>query len=174
MQMQIPVLVLASLTLAAIFGYLGFRARDGLGDWRARAYLPVVLAVALPLFLLTLWSPQSDARERLAELGILPHPALDEPMDPTAGAPLSEIAPVWHFSSRASATEIRDFYLDPGNRPGWRLQTDARDRLVFLRGGQRMTIGIRDSGTERTVVYRLDESRPSAGAPTSESETDHS
>ncbi|MFQ5917747.1 MAG: hypothetical protein ACE5I0_08065, partial [Candidatus Binatia bacterium] len=97
---------------------------------------------------------QSGAENRLARVGIVPHPSIEETVGVAMGVGDN---PIWMFTVDAPAESIADFYRTEANRQGWNLTNDSPTMLILNRGEKKMVIGVHEGWDSRTVTYTLTE-----------------
>lgn len=112
------------------------RADDAGAGGRSAA---VVLAgLLVPLITLVLWH-QSQSTGRLEDLGVVLHPALG----PSVGVATGAGDPAtWLYESHEAPERVLEFYRQPSNHPGWRLESEANGMLLFHRGDQQLTLQV--------------------------------
>ena len=95
---------------------------------------------------------QGGAKGRLVEVGITPHPAIEETIGVAAGIGST---PLWVFRVNTTAESVAEFYRTEANREGWKLLSDSRDALILGRDHNRMSIGVYQAPRSRTLTYLL-------------------
>ncbi len=136
MQASILSLLGFSLALAGLLFYLYVLRRESdFGGWGI-AGLATILVLIVPVLLLVLWN-QSEAEQRLRDIGFRPHPDFDSSVGLATGGGDN---PTWVFASGAGRESILYFYRRPENHAGWSLVADNTASLAFGKAGQRVTI----------------------------------
>jgi hypothetical protein len=142
-------LQLAFVALAAATYHLGFVRPPRVGAWRLQAAFLVTICLLIPAVAYTLVL-QAGARERLAGVGIVPHPAIRHAVGIAAG---QGERPVWVFTAAGDGAGALEFYDDPATRPGWEILERGPLMTVLGRDGTRLSVTAADAGTSATLIY---------------------
>jgi len=135
--------------MAGISFYLGFVRPPRVLAWQSKAAFLVFLFMLAPLLVYVLLT-QSQAVERLEELGFSAHPGTIEAVGVANGVGEN---PVWLFKVEDDGERVLDFYRKPGSHPGWELKTDSGNMLIFRQGGRRVTIAAGKRGGVTSLMF---------------------
>lgn len=153
MQTSIIVLLVICLYLAVQGYYFGFIRPPRVFAWLQQATFVFMAFLMIPFLAGVLWL-QSGAENRLARVGIVPHPSIEETVGVAMGVGDN---PIWMSTVDAPAESIADFYRTEANRQGWNLTNDSPTMLILNRGEKKMVIGVHEGWDSRTVTYTLTE-----------------
>ncbi len=151
------------IALSALYFYLGFIRRKDFFTYKAQAFFP--LFMALTIVLVMMLKQQSGAVERLALTGIVPYPTIECAVGGFCGEGEN---PFWLFKAdpATSESDVRNFYLDKANRPGWELTSSEDWSTLFLeKGDQNMMIGFSKGLNDLTIEYDMTRKANSPGNP---------
>ena len=153
MQQSIIILLILCILLAILGFYFGFIRPPRVMAWLQQSTFLIMTFMLIPIILLVLYS-QDGSLERLTETGFMLHPAITESVGIGYGKGTN---PTWVFEINSNKNEIRDFYLSAENTGEWTLSTDSDIMLIYKKGNQRMTIGIREGRSANTLIFTLNE-----------------
>lgn len=156
MQDSIIIILLAFTIMAAYGYYVGFIRRDPLIGWLAQAGFVFSICVMIPFLIIVLWL-QSGAKDRLARIGFVPHPSIEESVGISVGIGKR---PIWVFETHASEKSIADFYSVEKNREGWSLTNNNPVMMIFKKDKMTMVIGVAKEWTSSSIIYKLSEDTP--------------
>jgi hypothetical protein len=154
MQTSVIIILCISIILAAYGFYAGYYRPTEKLTWLAQACFGCMTFVMIPFLIIVLWV-QSSAQDRLAEIGFIPHPAIEETAGFTAGFGKNA---KWAFKTDAAKDSIFGFYRDEENSLDWELICEKSDVLIFRKGiSKKMVIGLDQGRFSNTLRFTLTE-----------------
>lgn len=120
-----------------------------------RSALVIVLALLIPIIGLALWN-QSQSYDRLEQAGFALFPGLGNSVGVAAGNTSNT---TWLYSLKAPENNVREFYRQAENHPGWKLTSESADSLVFTNGESTMHLQL-GNGNAAFILFSVGETRP--------------
>ena len=151
MDKSIILLLVFSLILSGVSYYLGYRRRTENFLWLAKTSFVFVTFLLIPVFTTVLFF-QSTAKSRLSKTGFVPYTNITETVGIGFGIGKN---PVWIFKFKAP-NDIKNFYSDESNRPGWKLIKDGENMQIYQKGSKKMSIGQQEGWTSSSIIYMLE------------------
>lgn len=153
MQDSFLLMLIFSLVLSLQGYYFGFYRPLTMAPWLAQSTFVSATFLLMP-FLVFVLVAQSGAIERLENVGIRPHPGIEESVGIANGTGDN---PTWVFAVQASSDEIHEFYGTADTTGEWSFQSLDGIYLRFRKDDRVLKIAFREGWSSNTLVYMTED-----------------
>ena len=151
MPIDITTILYLFIILSAVTYYAGFGSSQGPLSYKSKAAFIVSTFGLIPACLIMLWF-QHTAIDKLADTGIVPHPAIVK-----ADLPFGwDKDAYFEFTMDASKHPAPyDFYRDEKNRPGWIIVSENPQMMILRRNKVELVIMSSEDQfrSSRSIIY---------------------
>ncbi|NWH05746.1 hypothetical protein [Desulfobacter latus] len=148
MQPQLVVLLIICIVLAVQGYYFGFIRPPKVLAWLQRATFILMIFLMIPLVSFTLWK-QAGAIERLASIGVKPHPGILHPIGLATGPS------TWVYKNKSKPEDIKSFYHAENSFEGWEIISSSDNMLIVSSGNRKMAISMSREADSTTIIYHM-------------------